>query len=79
VVACAWIELGCGDILDGLSFLDFIFCPVSDEDGLAAPFDDHVLSFGDGGEVDFDFGLSKDVGRCGHVNQEVCWARTQSR
>lgn len=41
---------GLAGALDGMyllyafSILDFVFCPVSDEDGLAAPFDDHVFA-----------------------------------
>jgi hypothetical protein len=45
---------------------------VADEDGLAAPLDDHVLALGDGSEVDLDLGLGQDVGGSGHVDQEVC-------
>ena len=46
-----------GGILDTLSVLDFIFRPVSDEDWLASPFDEHVLSFRDRRQVEFDLGL----------------------
>lgn len=31
----------------------------------------YVLALGDGGEVDFDFGLGEDVGGGGHVDEEV--------
>lgn len=45
-----------------VGFLDLVGGAVADEDGLAAPFDDDVFAFGDGGEVDFDFGLGEHVG-----------------
>lgn len=54
--------------LHGVGFVDFGGRAVPDEDGLAAPLDDDVLAFGDGGEVDFDFGHGEDVGGGGHVD-----------
>ena len=45
------------NVLNALCFLDLGFCSVTDEDWLASPFDDDVLSFGDGGKIDLDLGL----------------------
>jgi hypothetical protein len=63
---------------------------VTDEDGLASPLDDdlpsisaaqlsgtdstHVLALGDGGEIDLNLGLGQNVGRGGHIDEEVCRA-----
>ena len=55
-------------VLDALSFFNFIFCPVTNEDWLASPFDDDVLAFGDGSEIDLDFGLGEHVGGGRHVD-----------
>ena len=55
-------------VLNVFGFLDLICCSVADEDGLASPFDDDVLALGDRSEVNFDLGLSKHVGRGGHVD-----------
>lgn len=59
-------------ILDGFGFLDLVFSSVSDKDGLASPFDDDVLAFGNSTQVDFHLGLSQHIGRCGHVDEEIC-------
>lgn len=59
-------------VLDRFGLLDLVFCSVTDEDGLASPFDDDVLAFGDGGQIDFNLGLSQHIGGRGHVDQEVC-------
>jgi hypothetical protein len=32
----------------------------------------YVLALGDGSEIDFNLGLGEHVGRCGHVDEEVC-------
>lgn len=32
----------------------------------------YVLALGDGGKVNLDLGHGQDIGRCGHVNQEIC-------
>ena len=55
-----------------LGFFDLVAGAVAHEDRFAAPFDDDVFAFGDGGEVDFDFGLCEDVGGGGHVYEEFC-------
>lgn len=44
---------------------------MTDENGLSSPLDGDVLSFGDGGKVDFDLGKSQNVGRGRHVGKEV--------
>jgi len=67
---------------------------VSDEDGLASPLDNdllssaplsgysmskcetYVLALGNGSEVDLYLGLGQNVGRGGHVDEEVCWAQS---
>lgn len=45
---------------------------MTDEDGLATPLDDDILSFGNRGEVDFDLGLGQDICGSGHVDKEIC-------
>ncbi len=32
----------------------------------------YIFPFGDGAEIEFDFRLGKDVGGCGHVDEEIC-------
>ena len=44
---------------------------MSNEDGLAAPFDDDVFAEGDCRKVDFDFSLSEHIGGCCHVDEEI--------
>lgn len=44
---------------------------MTDEDGLSSPLDGDVLSFGDGGEVNFNLGKSQNIGRGRHVGKEV--------
>lgn len=84
--------------LYGVGLLDLVGCSVTDEDGLASPFDNdldvclacqweevrvlmmgrgksYVLAFGDCGEVDLNLGHGQDVGRGGHVDQEICRRR----
>ncbi len=36
----------------------------------------YVLALWDRAKVDFDFGLCEDVGRCGHVDEEICVRQT---
>jgi len=60
------------DVLDGFGFFDFVFCSVSNEDGLASPFNDNILAFWNGREIDFNLGHSKHIGGGGHVDQKVC-------
>lgn len=57
--------------LDVVGLFDFGGCAVADKDGLATPFDDYVLPFGDVGEVDFDLGHGEDVSRGGHGGEKV--------
>jgi hypothetical protein len=64
-----WIPQGLHIHLPGLLYL--LLGPVTDEDGLAAPFDDDVLAFGDRREFDLDFGECEDVGGRGHRCQEL--------
>jgi hypothetical protein len=59
-------------LLNTFGILDLIFCSVSDEDGLASPFDDNVLAQWDRREVDFDFGLGEHVGGRSHIDEEIC-------
>lgn len=33
----------------------------------------YVLALRDGCKADFNLSLSEDIGRGGHVDQEVCW------
>ena len=44
---------------------------MSNEDGLAAPFDDDVFAERDGRKVNFDFSLSENIGGCCHVDEEI--------
>ena len=60
------------DVLDFFSFLDLIFCSVTNEDRLATPFNDNVLALGDRSEVNFDFSHGQNIGGRGHVDKEVC-------
>lgn len=60
------------NVLDGFGFFDFVFCSVSNEDWLASPFDNNILTFRDGCEIDLNLGHSKHIGGGGHVNQKVC-------
>lgn len=55
-----------------LGFLDLILGTVSDEDWLSSPLDDDVLALWDSSEVNFDLGLSQNIGRGGHVDEEIC-------
>lgn len=57
--------------LNGVGLVDFILGTVTDEDGLSTPLDDDVLALRDGSKADFDLSLSEDIGRGGHVDQEV--------
>lgn len=59
-----------GSNVNLVGLVDLVGCSVSDEDGLSSPFDDDVLAFGDGVEIDLDLGHSQDVGRGRHVLQE---------
>lgn len=58
-------------ILDAFGILDLIFCSVSDKDGLATPFNDHVFAEWDCGKIDLDFSLGEDVGGGSHVDKEI--------
>ena len=67
------------NVLDGFGLLDLVCSTVTNENRLASPFDDDVLAFGDGRDVDFDLGLREDVGGGGHVDQEICDTVLDSR
>lgn len=45
---------------------------MSDENWLATPFDDDILSFWDIAKVYFNLGHGKNVGRGRHVDEEIC-------
>jgi len=61
-----------------LCFFDLGRCSVADEDGLASPFDNHILALGDRRQINLDLGLSKDIGGSGHVNEEVLNSRLRA-
>jgi hypothetical protein len=44
---------------------------VSNENGLATPFDDDVLAEGDCRKVNFDFSLGEHIGGRSHVDEEI--------
>ena len=69
------VELGVaeGGDVERLRLCDLGGGAVADEDGLAAPFDNDVLSHRDFAEVHFHFGHGENVGGGGHVDEEVCW------
>lgn len=50
--------------------LDLVLRTMTNEHGLSAPLDDHVLSLWNAREFDFDLGESEDVGGRGHGLQE---------
>lgn len=53
------------------SFLDLVRGAVTDEHGLATPFDDDVLALRNVRELNFDLGKREDVGRGAHGPQEL--------
>ena len=54
-----------------LRLLNLIRCTMSDEHGLATPFDDNVLSLRDASQLDFDLGQSKDISGRSHCTEEL--------
>ena len=57
--------------VDSVSLIDLIGGTVTDEDGLSTPLDGDVTTLGDGAEVNLDLGQSQNIGRGGHVGQEI--------
>lgn len=53
-----------------VGFLDLGSGSVSDEDWLTLPFDDDVLTFWDGGQLDFNLGHSQDISGGSHGGDE---------
>lgn len=60
-------------------FLDLIRGSVSDEDGFAAPFNNHVLAFGDASKLHLGFCKGKDISRSSHGLEETSEGRLGSR
>lgn len=53
-----------------VSLLDLGSGTMPDEDGLAAPFDDNILSFRNAAQLNLDFGKSENIGGGGHGDKE---------
>ena len=59
--------------------LDLVGCAVTNEHGLAAPFDDNIFALWDAGEFDLGLCKRKDVGRCSHRFEEASDGRLGDR
>ena len=68
----------CLDV-DTVGLLNLVRGAVTDEDRLAAPFDDDVLALGDSGQVELDLGECENICGCGHGAEEVGHTRLCGR